>query len=666
MKRLTCLLLALCLLAAMAACGEPYIDPGPQQTQPTQPTTPPRGDGPSPLPETTLSGLRAATSYAEVYGELQANRYSDYLDGGIIVDEMEAVDDAAPMEPEAPAPDSPSNSTTAEGDYSGTNVQVSGIDEGDIVKTDGKYIYVLRGHELVIFKADGAETKEVWRKTVGVSEYEKQDDTIMYGGNRREVASSTEKRPIELYVSGNRLAVIYSYYSWCEYYQLDTEYNREWGYESESRVEVELLDISDPAQPHVLTSFAQDGSYNSSRMTDGTLYLLTNYWVEGQAEENEPDSFVPALYCDGEASLLPADCIWLPEHHGGNGCTVVTAHAIESGAEQAALSVLGGGNTVYMSHDDLYLARQHSEETVSAPRTEDVYTVTDYSYKTTTELLRISLVDGGLTMAASGSVDGYLINQFALDAHDGCLRLVTTSSGHSYTIWEDEKRGFVNHTWPEVAQRDTNNLFVLDSDLNVVGSITGLAEDERVYSVRFDGNIGYFVTFRQTDPLFAVDLSDPTAPTLLSALKIPGFSQYMHVYGEGRLFGLGMDADEETGWTETMKLSMFDTSDPANVTEKHTLVLEQYWSEALHNHKAILISPEKDVIAFPTDRGYVIYGYSDAQGFYLRAELKDTDNVWWYGNARGLYIGQYAYVVGETQLWVMDLEQLMLTQTVAF
>lgn len=641
MKRLTCILLTICLLAAMAACGNTAPQP------PYEPPQPPRGDGPDPLPDGALKDLRAASSYTEVYSVLQTSLFQNWNDGGFWI----AEDAAAPE-----APMAPSTSRADTDGHSQTNVQVAGIDEGDIVKTDGSYIYVLRGHELIIFRADGAATAEVWRKTVGVSERQEHD------GDKYAGVTGAEKNPLELYVSGDRLAVVCSYAYWNESADADGH----WNHVYEDRLETELLDISDPTQPRTLTSLAQDGGYLASRLTSDTLYLVSRYWINNETDEHDPDSFVPALYRDGAAEILPAERIWLPNQPSGAAYTVVTAYALQDGAQQAALSLLGAGSTVYMSQDDLYLAWQNSGETVSEPRRDGVYTVTEHSYSASTELVRISLADGSLRVAANGSVDGNLLNQFALDAHDGYLRLVTTTSGNSYTVYEDEQMGFVNYVWPDETQRDTNNLFVLDSALNVVGSITGLAEDERVYSVRFAGEIGYFVTFRQTDPLFAVDLSDPTAPTLLSALKIPGFSQYLHVYGEGRLFGLGMDADAQTGRTQTMKLSMFDTSDPAKVTEKHTLVLDAYWSAALHNHKAILIAPEKDIIAFPSESGYVIYGYSDAQGFYLRAELKDTDAVGWYGNARGLYIGQYAYVVGETQIWVMDLEQLMLTQTLSF
>ena len=210
---------------------------------------------------------------------------------------------------------------------------------------------------------------------------------------------------------------------------------------------------------------------------------------------------------------------------------------------------------------------------------------------------------------------------------------------------------------------NANALYVLDGELKTVGSIGDLAPGEQVQSVRFDGAVGYIVTFRQVDPLFAVDLSDPMKPTVKSALKIPGFSQYLHVWSDGRLFGLGMDADAETGRTNGMKLSMFDTTDLLDVTEKHTLKLDSSWSNALYNHKAILLSAVRNIIAFPADSGYDIYSYSDAQGFRKLASIASLN---WSGDSRGLYIGDFAYVVDASAISVLDMNSFKLLTQLSF
>ncbi|MGM9975274.1 MAG: beta-propeller domain-containing protein, partial [Clostridiaceae bacterium] len=186
----------------------------------------------------------------------------------------------------------------------------------------------------------------------------------------------------------------------------------------------------------------------------------------------------------------------------------------------------------------------------------------------------------------------------------------------------------------------SNGIYVLDRNLKVVGGLSGLAPDEYVYSVRFFGDIAYFVTFRQVDPLFTVDLSNPKEPVLIGSLKIPGFSDYLQGYGEGLLFGFGQSATEE-GRVTGLKLSMFDISRPGEVKEVAVKELEGKWSEASYNHKAILASPNKDVIAFATENYYFIYGYHKDKGFYEKAaiDLKDYDY-----NTRGIYIGDCFYV----------------------
>jgi len=176
---------------------------------------------------------------------------------------------------------------------------------------------------------------------------------------------------------------------------------------------------------------------------------------------------------------------------------------------------------------------------------------------------------------------------------------------------------------------------------------------------RFDGNTGYVVTFRQVDPLFSIDLSDPTNPVILGELKIPGFSNYLHNYGEDLLFGLGRDADEETGGAGYLKLSMFDVSDNANVTEAHSLIIDGvYYSEASYNHKAILINYERNIIAFPAGDTYMVYSYDAEQGFVEVAVLsltKDLGYDWYWGSMRGLYIGDVLYVFSDTVMISYDM-----------
>ena len=192
--------------------------------------------------------------------------------------------------------------------------------------------------------------------------------------------------------------------------------------------------------------------------------------------------------------------------------------------------------------------------------------------------------------------------------------------------------------------KDTNALFVLDGNLETVGEIRDLAENESVYSARFMGDTGYFVTFRQVDPLFSVDLSDPSAPKIIGELKIPGFSEYLHPYGEGLLLGIGMDVDESGTTTEGVKLSMFDISDPSSVQEIQTYVIDGMYSTNVYNYKAVFADVEKNLFGFTAygdSPEYCIFSYDAEKGF---TEVFSR-TLSGYGDARGLYVGDVFYLV---------------------
>ena len=185
---------------------------------------------------------------------------------------------------------------------------------------------------------------------------------------------------------------------------------------------------------------------------------------------------------------------------------------------------------------------------------------------------------------------------------------------------------------------------MLDQDLEVVGEIHDLAPGESVYSARFMGDTGYFVTFEEVDPLFSVDLSDPSNPEIIGELKLPGFSEYLHPYGDGLLLGIGMDVDEEGVTTEGVKVSMFDVSDPSEVKETENYVLEDmYGTDVGYNYKSVFVDVEKNLFGFMAYGDvceYFIFTYDD-DGFreVFSRELS------LYGNVRGLYAGDRFYLV---------------------
>jgi len=512
-------------------------------------------------------------------------------------------------------------------DFSTTNTQIEGVDEADIVKTDGDHIYILADNRLVIVRANGKDTKVVSDTEIGTVN----DKVAIY--------------PMEMFMTGNKLIVLFSENEYIDY-EYERDYNGYW-YAS-VRTVAAVYDISDPTAPSEISRCGQDGYYVTSRMREGIVYLITTHSVY-DIERYDPKTFVPCTYRDGVKTPMAADRVVLPECPDNTSYAVITSMYADTGVWIDQKSVLGYTDTVYMNHNSLVIAQGVYEQKLISKSIKDQYKVEHFRDEYNTHLVRFSVQGGNLTFKSESEVAGGLLNQFSIDEHNGYVRLVTSVDYSEYKIYTDEKYDFINYEYIEGSQ--TNALYVLDSGGKVVGELTDIAKDERVYSVRFAGDIGYFVTFRQVDPLFAVDLSDPKHPTILSELKIPGFSQYLHVYDDGLLFGLGMEADIDTGRTTGMKLSMFDVSDPADVTERHKLVLDTYYSEALYNHKAILVLPEKDIIAFPTDNGYAVYGYSE-RGFYKRGEMEFA----YAYTGRGVVIDNELYVCTVNSVGVFELD----------
>ena len=210
--------------------------------------------------------------------------------------------------------------------------------------------------------------------------------------------------------------------------------------------------------------------------------------------------------------------------------------------------------------------------------------------ETRTELVRIGYADGKFTDGSTGSVAGELNDNFSLDEYADHLRVVTTVES-----WSSDYSDFSR----------SNSLYVLDSSMKTVGKIENLAEGEEIKSARFMGETGYFVTYKNTDPLFSVDLSDPENPKVLGELKITGFSSYLHFYGENKLLGIGWETDPDTGNTIGMKCSMFDISDPSDVKETDRFVLKDVsFCDALTNYRSILAAPKKGLFGF----AYGMYG----------------------------------------------------------
>lgn len=530
--------------------------------------------------------IRTAESYEEVYA--YAKQYID--DQDIIMVEDAVAYDSAEMATEESADtysgtSAGANARSESSDYSETNVRQEGVDEADIVKTDGRYLYTLTGNNNKITIVDTQSGLE----RVG------------------EIRTEEEKYICEFYVRDQKVVVVlgnnYTYYS---------EETDSFCYDRYGSTTVRTYDVQDKAQPEQVGEVTQSGSYTSSRIADGYLYLFSQYFLYSDIDENVPATYIPVV----EARTLPEDDIYLPEENMANMYEVVTAIDLSKPDEVTdSKAIFAKYGDLYVSNDNIY------------------WYESTWGMDETTSIRKISYKDGMLEAVAKGSIPGYIQDSFCIDEYDGYLRIVTTNG-------------------------DTNGVYVLNGNMELVGSVEGLAEGERIYSARFLGDTGYFVTFRETDPLFSVDLSDPMNPQIVGELKIPGFSEYLHFYGEDKLLGIGRSIDEETGVDEGVKISIFDISDRTNVKENNVYVMKNvYDTDVFYDYKAVVISAEKNLIGFSgyTEGGeiYYVFSYDEENGF--ACEMEEEVNGTGYLGTRGIYIGDVLYIVKGNIIEAYDL-----------
>lgn len=543
------------------------------------------------------------------------------------------------------APTADNQGTTPQ--YSDTNLQVAGVQEADIIKTDGRYIYAVSNKYVYIVKVNEGKLSIVSK----IERYKNYQS-----GSRSEDA-------FEMYVAGDRLVVLkniyYDYKPKSGAGAIEPSIGSDaskaidyYGYYGNVKaIEAEIYDITDKANIKSQSSLGLSGSYVSSRMVGDILYLVTSYTLYDKADKDNPQTYIPSLYSGDESAVIGTQDICIYENPKSARYTVVAG--IDTSGEGKIISqkaVLGCGTSMYANSSSIYIAtgEQVNENNVSYNKT---------------NILRFSLDKGNVSYVASGSVMGNILNQFSMDEYDGVFRIVTTVNKYkTQTFFNNGNDVAIS----SVNDGTSNCLYTLDPSLKQLGKIEDVAPNERVYSVRFMGEIGYFVTFRQTDPLFSVDLSDAKNPKILSELKIPGFSEYLHPYSNGELFGFGKSADE-MGRVTGLKLSMFDTTDPSDVKEKFTLEIKgNSWSEASYNHKAILIDANKKLIAFPTESQYLIYTYSDKTGFSKIAEISIDSQNSYFGNIRGLYIDNYMYVMTGYSLTSYSMSNYEIAASVTF
>jgi len=491
---------------------------------------------------------------------------------------------------------------TATDDYSTTNTQVENVDEADIVKTDGKYIYILK-RQKNSYSSVSVTVVKAGKNPVQVAKIPVSTDAFKPGD--------------EMYLYKDKLVVLGSCY--------DNTVNKD-------LCVAVVYDISAPENIKKLFELKQSGQYNTSRMIDDKLYLISNYTLfSDDLNKYDTNSFVPQVTAKNFEGGLSYDCIVMNESCTNSSYTVISGYNISTGELIENNSILGGTDHLYCSTNNIITADYNSD---------------GYSF-----INRFEIKDGTVKYKAEGKVEGYLHNQFSIDEHNGYFRFVTTSNTYNET---ENAKVFSSTTY--------NHLFVLDESLKQVSAIKDLAPGENVKSARFMGDIAYFVTFRDIDPLFSVDLSNPKNPKIIGQLKIPGFSDYLFPFGEGILLGFGREQNNNTS-VVNLKLSLFNISDPSNVSESAKLITKGQYSSSSYDHKATFVDKKRQLVGFfeeyyYTSPGkylgsYVLYKYEN--GAFTEKLNLPLNNAVSFNLARGLYIGEEFYVVSYSQIDVIDL-----------
>ena len=522
----------------------------------------------------------------------------------------EAMEESAMADADASAP----AAQGGDGGFSSTNVQVVGVDEPDIVKTDGSRILaVARG---ALHYVDVSGSQPVYRGKVDLGDgwgYE-----IFMRGDRALVFSGGGGGVVPFPIIEPEIAD-------SEMADIDPI-----GFYTPTAL-IQEIDLSNPAAMSVTATLQVEGSYLSARSVGDVVWVSLNSYpaqfefvyprgpsAEDAAEaanraivaNSELDDWLPTYRFDGPSGtssgvLTDCDQVYAPDQFSGfSTLSVLTLSLAGPLTSGDAASVLADGQTLYGSGTSLYLANSTWEQPEDAeigptpriaPMPEDWYT----------EVHKFSVSAGSpARYEASGTVPGHLLNQFSMDEHNDHFRVATT----------------IGEPWnSETSESQIAVLAQQGRRLVEVGKVGGLGKGERIYSVRFMGDRGYVVTFRQVDPLYVLDLSDPTAPSVTGELKIPGFSTYLHPIGDGLLLGVGQDADD-TGRTRGTKVSLFDVSNPAAPAELDVIVFPDAYSEAEWDHRAFLSWPPKNMVAIPLTR----YDYEGDNDFFGAVALEIT------------------------------------------
>lgn len=533
-----------------------------------------------------------------------------------------------------------------------TNTQVDNVDEADIIKNDGTYIYVALDSCVRIYRADGLS---LMAKLEPVAE---DDEDI---------------RIADIYVSGDRLVILASAYQNSEYSLTKSAGTGTTAVYSDAyigygcmpyrnyKTELRCLiyDISNVKKPRLCFTHTQDGAYTDSRLVGDVLYTISSYSTYNRFTEDESviaENCIPKV--DGKK--ISRNKIDFRKDEAYKSYTVISSCNIRKDSQNGAgYAFFGYSGDSYCTENTLYLATTEYLEENEAKKL-------GLNEGENTKVYCVSLTESDISFKNETYIAGEFINQFAMDEYNGYFRCATTE----YTP-----------DWEAVSC-----VRVLDGDLKEISCIRDLAENESVKAVRFMGDIAYVITFENTDPLFIIDLSDPKNPKKLGEVKLPGFSAYLHPTDENHILGVGYGGDDD-GIDDSLQVTLFDISDKAHPVVSDKYIIREASTEVDYNAKAFLSYTEKNLVCIPVtksedrkdgyeiDREYVLINTENGKlslyktfkhdkticKYYVDKTIYDGVS---YNNSeydyppeffRGTYIGDRVYTISERKLCEFDL-----------
>ncbi len=599
---------------------------------------------PSLTTNTQASPLQSCSSYSEL------NSFVNTNNGG---SQYYFSTDTRSTPVPAPAPTAENvlsaSTTGAAKDFSTTNIQVAGVDEADSVKTDGTYLYVIANNTVYILNAGSANPQ-----------------------NAQVIAkifvNNTYLSGMYLSQDGNKLAVIGNQY---EPYIPENRNGSlimpPWGF---STTFMRVYDVSNKASLALTRNFTISGNYVNSRMIGNYIYTIVNENIQ----VNNGTTNLPVIITGNSASNIDPTKIYYniaPDSYS-TYTTIISMNIMDSTkAPNETTVMMGYSSNIFVSADNIYVTYQNWNG-----ESQD------------TSIYRIHINQDNLTFEAKGVVPGYPINQYAMDEYNGYFRIAITARFQDNATTSDGAVFKVS--------RQLNSIYVLDMNLNVVGKLARFKLDESIYSVRFMGNKCYVVTFKQIDPFFVIDMSNPSAPKIAGELKIPGYSSYLHPYDENHIIGIGKE-------NNTLKLSLFDVTNVNAPTEIAKYIVDATYSDssAIYDPHAFLFDAQRQLLVIPVSindmpvfitpmvpsigtgtvekapessywQGAYVFNVNANSGFTLKGGITQIDNAsstrngdyYWmssnYWINRALYIDNTLYTLSNARVQLNSIDTLAL------